>query len=98
MKSENWFIAEFALALFILGFASFFFVPAYEKGVWFVAGAFSVALTAIMSYKFGKNMPQQTTDPKPGQDTQSETMLKTAPTPPSPPVAPAPEPKPLPLH
>lgn len=89
MKSENWIIVEFAAALFILGFVSFFKVPAYERGVWFVAGAFSVALTAIMSYKFGKNMPQQSTDAKPGQTSQTESTIKTTPDPPATPATPA---------
>jgi hypothetical protein len=88
MKSENWIIIEFAGMLFIIGMGSFFFTPAYEKGVWYVAGALSVALTAIMSYKFGKNMPQQSTDAKPGQTSQSDITTRTTPELPATPVAP----------
>jgi hypothetical protein len=73
VKSESWLIIQFATVLFILGLLSFFRVPAYEKGAWFVMGAFSAGFTAILGYKFGKSMPQQAGDARPGQASQSET-------------------------
>ena len=40
MKSESWIIAELGGALVLLAGLSFFYTPVYEKGAWFVMGAF----------------------------------------------------------
>ena len=66
MKSESWLIVELAGALLLLAVLSFFMVPLYEKGAWFVIGSFSTALGTVLGYKFGKGMPEQATN---GRDT-----------------------------
>jgi len=71
MQSESWIIVELLILLAIFGGLAFFRIPAYEKGAWMVMGAIWTALSTILGYKFGKNMPQQAADPKPGQTTQS---------------------------
>ena len=77
MKSENWIIVELGVALLLLGVISFFMVPAYEKGSWFVMGAFASGFSMVMGYKFGRSMPQQIGDVKPGQATESQTTTTT---------------------
>jgi hypothetical protein len=73
MKSESWIIVELIVLMFVLGILSFFFVPAYEKGAWMVMGAIWTALSTILGYKFGKNMPQQLGDPRQGQSSTAAT-------------------------
>lgn len=88
MKSESWLIIQFSLVLLAFGTLSFFFTPVYEKGAWEIMTIFSTALGTMMGYKFGKSMPQQSGDVKPGQATESVTTTKTASTeqpPPEPP-------------
>jgi hypothetical protein len=72
MKSETWLIVEFAGAIMALAILSFFFNPAYEKGVWFGIGVFALALQTVIGYKFGKNMPQQAGDAREGMSSVSE--------------------------
>jgi hypothetical protein len=76
MKSESYIIVELGAALLILSFLSFFFIPAYEKGAWFAIGVFSNGFSLVLGYKFGKGMPEQAGDAKPGQTSQSETTTK----------------------
>ena len=62
MKSENWIIVELLGLLTAFGLLSFFFTPVYEKGAWLVMGAILSALSTVLGYKFGKNLPQQLID------------------------------------
>ena len=87
MKSESCLIIEFALALLLLGVLSFFFIPVYEKGLSAALTTFQSALIGLLGYKFGRSIPQQTGDAKPGQQTKSETTTTVA--------SPAPEPSPV---
>jgi hypothetical protein len=91
MKSENWIIVELGACLMGLALLSFFYTPSYEKAVWFLIGVFATQFGNIMGYKFGRSLPQQTTDARPGQT--SQVKMETTPdppTPPTPPSAPAP--------
>ena len=83
MKSEtNWIILGCGGAILILGVMSFFRVPAYEKGGWEAMTIFSTALGTIMGYKFGRSMPEQSTDAKPGQSSQVQSTIATTSAPP----------------
>jgi sugar phosphate permease len=77
MKSESWIIAELGGALVLLAGLSFFYTPVYEKGAWFVMGAFVAGFNLVLGYKFGKGMPEQAGDAKPGQASQSKTTSET---------------------
>ena len=77
MKSESWIIVELGMALLLLALLSFFLTPAYEKGAWFAIGIFANGLSLVLGYKFGKGMPEQAGDAKPGQASQTETTSKT---------------------
>lgn len=77
MKSENWLIIELGAALFALALMAFFFTPAYEKAAWFIIGVIGNQLANVIGYKFGRSMPQQAGDQKPGQT--STTSTETAP-------------------
>ena len=76
MKSESWIIVELGAAILLMAILSFIFVPAYEKGAWFALGVFSNGFSLVLGYKFGKGMPEQASDAKPGQASQSETTTK----------------------
>jgi hypothetical protein len=89
LKSESWIIIELTAILLVLAGLSCFFVPAYEKGFWYIIGIIGTALGMVMGYKFGRSMPQQSTDAKPGQTSQVQTNVATVPEPP-PPVEPQP--------
>jgi len=67
MKSESWLIVQLGAALLVLGALSFFVIPAYEKGAWFVMGAIYGAFNAVIGYKFGRSMPQQASNSAPEQ-------------------------------
>jgi hypothetical protein len=82
MKSESWLIVQFGAALLALGLLSFFVVPAYEKGAWAIMTGFLTAMGTVMGYKFGRSMPQQSTDAKPGQTSQVQTSISNTPDPP----------------
>ena len=76
MKSESWIIAELGGALLLLAAMSFFLTPSYEKGAWFVIGVFASGFSLVLGYKFGKGMPDQAGDAKPGQASQTESTSK----------------------
>jgi hypothetical protein len=82
MKSESWLIVQVGLILAILTTLCFFVVPVYEKGAWAGLVVFSTAFSGLLGYKFGRSMPQQTTDAKPGQSSQADTHVITVPEPP----------------
>jgi hypothetical protein len=82
LKSESWIVIELLLILLALGGLSCFFVPAYEKGFWYITGAMGGALSVVLGYKFGRSMPQQATDAKPGQTSQTSSQVTTIPEPP----------------
>ena len=89
MKSESWIIAELGCALLLLACLSFLFVPAYEKGAWFAFGTFASGFALVLGYKFGKGMPEQAGDAKPGQASQTKSVVETtSQAPPSPSVPP----------
>jgi hypothetical protein len=88
-KSDTWFIIEVAVILAALGFLSFWQVPVYEKGAAMIMTVFADALKVLLGYKFGKSMPQQSTDAKPGQTSGADIKITTVPEPPAP-AAPAP--------
>ena len=71
MKSESWIIAELGGALLLLALRSFFFVPAYEPGAALVMDCFKIGFGMVLGYKFGKGMPEQAGDAKPGQASKS---------------------------
>jgi hypothetical protein len=73
MKSENWIIVELGAVLLILAVLSFFMIPKYEKGAWFAVNIFSSALSTVIGYKFGRSMPEQSGDAKPGQSSTVKT-------------------------
>ena len=77
MKSESWIIAELGAALLLLSILCFFMTPAYEKGAWFVMGVFASGFSLVLGYKFGKGMPEQAGDAKPGQASQTKTTSET---------------------
>lgn len=52
-SSTDRLLAGLFIALVILGLLAFFKVPAYEKGVWYVLGALALAISNILSFKFG---------------------------------------------
>ena len=89
MKSESWLIAEFAGALMVFCLVSFWKIPVYEKGAYFIISGFAAALSMILGYKFGRSIPQQAGDAQPGQQTKSETTTAViSPSPEPPPAAP----------
>ena len=73
MKSENWIIVELGAALLLLSLVGFFRIPAYGKLVDYVSGAFAAAFATVVGYKFGRSMPQQAGDAKPGQSSKTTT-------------------------
>lgn len=52
-SSTDRLLAGLFVALALFGVLSFFKLPAYEKGVWYVIGAIAVAISNILSFKFG---------------------------------------------
>jgi hypothetical protein len=82
LKSDTWFIIEVALILAVLGVLSFWQVPVYEKGAAMVMVVFADALKVLLGYKFGRSMPQQTTDAKPGQSSVVDSKITNVPEPP----------------
>jgi len=82
MKSENWIIVEALAFLWSVTVLGFFRVPAYDKGVWFIVGVVAGVLTTVIGYKFGRSMPAQAGDQKPGQTSETKTTTETAPPPP----------------
>ena len=72
MKSESWLIVELGAALIGLAILAFFHAPVYEKCVWFIVGVLATQFGNVMGYKFGRSMPQQTSDPKAGQASTSD--------------------------
>jgi hypothetical protein len=83
MKSESWLIIQVGFILAILTGLCFFVVPVYEKGAWAGLVVFSSAFSGLLGYKFGRSMPQQTTDAKPGQTSEVQTKIATTPEPPA---------------
>jgi sugar phosphate permease len=79
MRSENWIIVEVGSALLLITILGFFKMPVYEKGVEIVVSAFVAAFSMIIGYKFGRSMPEQSGDPKPGQT--AKTVTETIPPP-----------------
>jgi len=67
MKARVGSSVELLILLAIFGGLAFFRIPAYEKGAWMVMGAIWTALSTILGYKFGKNMPQQAARPEASQ-------------------------------
>lgn len=76
MKSESWIIIELLAAVLILTALGYFFIPAYGPGVTFGMQAIVAAFNMVIGYKFGRSMPEQSGDPKPGQDTKTEVSTK----------------------
>lgn len=54
----DWVILICIAALLALALVSFFFQPAYEKGVWYVMGAIGALLSAAAGAKFGLTVPK----------------------------------------
>ena len=77
MKSESYIILELGAALMLLAVLSFVRIPAYEKGFWFALGVFSNGFSLVLGYKFGKGMPEQAGDAKPGQSSQTTVATQT---------------------
>jgi hypothetical protein len=87
MKSEtNWIIAGLMFSLLAVTVMGFFLTPAYEKMVWFAGGVFGTQLANVLGFKFGRSMPQQSTDAKPGQTSETQTTIATTPDPPKEPT------------
>ena len=76
MSGDSWLVVELGMALLLLAILSFFFIPAYAKAMDRVTDVIAIAFTAVISYKFGRSMPQQAGDPKPGQSSQSSVTTK----------------------
>ena len=91
MKPEYWLVMYLLAILATLGGMSFFVSPVYGAGVQLVMDVLKYALVSIISFLFGRSLPEQIGDPKPGQsgETTSKTeTTKTATAEPSPaPVA-----------
>ena len=71
MKSQSWIILEIGGALFLLGLLSFFYAPAYEKGLWTVITIFGVQLANLLGSKSGSSLPQQVGGPREGDQSSS---------------------------
>jgi hypothetical protein len=76
MKSESWIILELLAALLLVTILCFIWTPSYEKGVWFALGAIVSGFNLVLGYKFGKGMPDQAGDAKPGQASQTKTVTE----------------------
>jgi hypothetical protein len=81
MKSESWIIVELGVVLAAFGILAFWKAPAYEKAAWYVIGVFSNGLSLVLGYKFGKGMPEQAGEPKPGQTATTDTHTESGPLP-----------------
>lgn len=86
MRSETWLIIEIGAILAALCILCFFVTPAYDKGAWFLMGVFASQFGNMIGYSFGRSVPQQIGDPKPGQATKSEVTTTTVNTAAPPPV------------
>ena len=86
MSGDSLLIVELGLALLLMGAFSVFFSPAYAKAFDRITEVIAFAFTSAVVYKWGRSMPQQAGDPKPGQTSESTTSTTSA----VPPV-PAPE-------
>lgn len=97
MTSNSWIAIECLAILALMGFASFFFEPKYSFGVGVVLTAVVSILNNALGAKTGGKMPEQSTDARPGQSSQSDVKKVTTPDPPAPAVTPAvPAPEPIP--
>ena len=83
MKSETWLIIQIGVAIFILTLLSFWFMPVHLAGVSLGFALLGDAFKVLLGYKFGKSMPQQSTDAKPGQTSEAQTKITTVPDPPA---------------
>jgi protein-S-isoprenylcysteine O-methyltransferase Ste14 len=72
MSGDSWLVVELGLALLVITVFSFFFSPTYAKSVDRITDVLAIAFTSVISYKFGRTMPQQASDPKVGQASTSD--------------------------
>ena len=71
MSGDSWLILELGAALLAMALFSVFFTPSYPKAFDRITDVLAFAFTAAVTYKWGRSMPQQASDPKPGQTSQS---------------------------
>jgi hypothetical protein len=88
MKSDSWVVLECLVILALFGGASFLWEPKYAFGLGVAMTAVVSALNNAMGTKSGAKMPQQSTDAKPGQTSDTTSKITTIPDPPATPVAP----------
>ena len=90
MKPEYWLVIFLFLAWTSLGVLSFFRGPTYASGVETTMEVLKYALVSLMSFLFGRTLPEQVGDPKPGQTTTKQTQTSSSVTsdPPTDPPAP----------
>ena len=67
VKPEYWLVMYLLGILATLGAMSFFVAPVYATGVELVMDVLKYALVSIISFLFGRSLPEQVGDPKPGQ-------------------------------
>ena len=73
MKTESWLILGLGSGLLFILTLSFFWTPVYPKAVDRITEVQAIAFTSVISYMFGRSMPQQASDPKPGVETKTDT-------------------------
>jgi hypothetical protein len=78
VKSDSWLVIELGGALLFVAVLSFFLNPVYVKSVDRITDVLAIAFTSVISYKFGRSMPQQVGDPKAGQSSRSEVITKSS--------------------
>ena len=85
MKPEYYLVFALFGLLGGLGVLSFFVAPVYAAGVSLVLDVLKYAAVSIISFLFGRSMPEQPSDPKPGRSSQTEstTKIETAAPPPT---------------
>jgi signal peptidase I len=94
MKSESWLLIQLGVAIVLLTLLSFWFVPVYTAGASLGFTLLADAFKLVLAYKFGRSIPQQITDAKPGQTSDISSRMVTTPEPPAavPPAAPPAQP------
>jgi hypothetical protein len=82
VKDETKLIIGTGFAILLLTLLSFWNSPIYTAGVALGFSLLGDAFKILFGYLFGRSLPQQIGDAKPGQTSESNTKITTTPEPP----------------
>ena len=77
MSGGSWFSLECLIGLVIFGVLLTFRTPAFPAAVYAIIGALIQAMGNSQGVKSGGKMPEQAGDAKPGQQSQTKSVIET---------------------